>query len=356
MGVLVRQRKGRTGWWVIAVHQKKRQYRRFNDPATAKQAAQEIALALARGHFHLTPASSPSLDEYVTRWLAEHVKPFRKSSTYDIYATQWRLWGKPALGSVPLAALTRNHIKELVARMTKAGKSHAYMKGTVGALSSALTRAVDEGLLAVNPCARALPRLNSAETVRVASALTKEQLSRLLAVCRERLPRYYPLVLLWARTGLRLREALALQWGDLDFERHLIAVRRTLTPKGNTYLPKSGKPRLVDLSQQLAATLTAMRPPLASASSWVFPSKKGTPLSADNFRRRVWRRLFAYAGLPYVRIHDLRHTFATLLLAEGESIAYVQQQLGHTSIRTTVDRYGHLQPGYNRGAVNKLDD
>ena len=70
----------------------------------------------------------------------------------------------------------------------------------------------------------------------------------------------------------------------------------------------------------------------------------------------MWPKLLAKAGLRQVRIHDLRHTFASLLIQNGESLAYVKEQLGHHSIKMTVDTYGHLVPGGNKAAVDRLDD
>ena len=80
------------------------------------------------------------------------------------------------------------------------------------------------------------------------------------------------------------------------------------------------------------------------------------PLNPDNFRNRVWPKLLEKAGLRRIRIHDLRHTYASLLIAQGESLAYVMDQMGHHSIKVTVDHYGHLVPGGNKAAVDSLDD
>lgn len=89
---------------------------------------------------------------------------------------------------------------------------------------------------------------------------------------------------------------------------------------------------------------------------WVFATSAGTPIDPDDFRSRVWPRLLAKAGLRAIRIHDLRHTYASLLIAQGESLAYIRDQMGHYSIRVTVDTYGHLVPGGNKAAVDRLDD
>lgn len=90
--------------------------------------------------------------------------------------------------------------------------------------------------------------------------------------------------------------------------------------------------------------------------SWVFTSETGTMIDGDNIRRRVHCKALEKAGLRYVRLPDLRHTFASLLIEQGKSLAYVKEQLGHYSIQITVDTYGHLVPGGNRQAVDRLDD
>jgi integrase len=89
---------------------------------------------------------------------------------------------------------------------------------------------------------------------------------------------------------------------------------------------------------------------------WVFTSEDGTLMDPDNFRRRVWEKLLQKAGFRHLRLHDLRHTFASLLIQQGESLAYVKEQMGHHSIQVTVDIYGHLVPGGNKAAVDRLDE
>src|SRR5207249_6197070 len=89
---------------------------------------------------------------------------------------------------------------------------------------------------------------------------------------------------------------------------------------------------------------------------WVFTSENGTPLTPGNFHSRLWRPLLKKAGLHHFRVHDLRHTFASLLIQNGESLAYVKEQMGHHSIQITVDIYGHLVPGGNKAAVDRLDE
>ncbi len=81
---------------------------------------------------------------------------------------------------------------------------------------------------------------------------------------------------------------------------------------------------------------------------WIFTNEAGRMLGPENFRHRVWSKLLIKVGMRRIRIHDLRHPFASLLIQQGESLAYVKEQMGHHSIRVTVDVYGHLVPGGTR--------
>jgi len=119
------------------------------------------------------------------------------------------------------------------------------------------------------------------------------------------------------------------------------------------------------MSDQLADALTALRVERKAETlrkgwqeipRWVFCSETGTPLHKSDFERRVFHKLFNKARLRHIRFHDLRHSFASRLIQNGESLAYVKEQMGHHSIQITVDIYGHLVPGANRAAVNRLDE
>lgn len=138
-----------------------------------------------------------------------------------------------------------------------------------------------------------------------------------------------------------------------------------MTRPGNGFTPKNHKVRRVDMSPQLAETLKELRTERkreALAKGWgevperVFVNEAGQVIDEWNMRARVFYKALTKAGLRRIRIHDLRHTYASQLIQNGESLAYVRDQLGHKSIQITVDIYGHLVPGANRQAVAKLDD
>jgi integrase len=170
--------------------------------------------------------------------------------------------------------------------------------------------------------------------------------------------------LLLARAGLRLGEGFALQWPDFDFAGREIRVARAFSD-GRLDTPRSGHGRTVDMSRQLEAVLQhllterkaeTLRRGWREMPTWVFCTTTGTMLNKGNVRR-VFVRLLKRAKLPlHFSPHSLRHTFASLLLQQGESPVYVQRQLGHASIRLTVDTYGKWLPMGNKAAVDRLDD
>lgn len=162
-----------------------------------------------------------------------------------------------------------------------------------------------------------------------------------------------------ASTGLRLGELLGLQWGDVDSGRRQLRVRRTLY-RGEYYTPKTKRSkRAVDAGPQLLGALRALADfahggaPAAEAP--IFTTAEGALIDPDNLRQRVWAPALRVAELRHVRIHSLRHFYASALIAQGESIKYVSSQLGHASAQITIDRYGHLFPNEKRTSADRLE-
>ena len=160
---------------------------------------------------------------------------------------------------------------------------------------------------------------------------------------------------------MRLGELLALQWGDIDWNGKFIEVKRSYK-LGRVSSTKTGKSRRVDMSDHLIETLQVLltlrkkeglQMGLGETPEVIFHRDGGH--MEQNFIRRVFKRILQKAGLREIRIHDMRHTYASLLLSDGASLVYVKEQMGHSSIQMTVDIYGHLIPSSNRASVNRLD-
>ena len=183
-------------------------------------------------------------------------------------------------------------------------------------------------------------------------------------------PEYRTLFLLAVRAGLRRGELVALQWGDIEFganendSNRYILVQHNYVRRRHTST-KSKKTRRVDMSRELRRALIELRnarllsAPLqrkdALSSEWVFHSPDGNILDPDNLYHRYFVPVLAKSGIRKIRLHDLRHTFGSLLIQNGASIVYVKDQMGHSSIQITVDTYGHLIPGANVSYVDRLD-
>jgi integrase len=159
-------------------------------------------------------------------------------------------------------------------------------------------------------------------------------------------------------------ELLGLQWGDIDFRGRFIEVRRAIV-RGVVVPTKSGKIRRVDMSQQLTDTLKTLgvrrkeetlKLGWGDVPEWVFVNEVGRLLDPNNLRKRIFHRCLEKAGIRRVRFHDLRHTFASLLIARHESPKKIQALLGHHSIQVTMDIYGHLYTEGSRKVVDALDD
>ena len=220
--------------------------------------------------------------------------------------------------------------------------------------------AIDDGLVDKNPAAR-LGRFTKTDKPQFqATALTRNEASLLLDAAKEICPEYYPLFLTALRAGLRRGEVIALKWGDIQFgeseedTNRYILVQRNYA-EGSFTTPKSRKSRRVDLSKELRRTLLELRDKrllgaflkgeVSIADDLVFPSKAGTVLNPSNLIHYHFLPAIEKAGLRRIRFHDLRHTFGSLLIQQGASLTYVKSQMGHASIRTTVDTYAHLIPG-----------
>ncbi len=260
--------------------------------------------------------------------LATHIRPF---------------FGSRLLREIDVA-LIRAFVKTLVAKEL----SPKTISNVLGILKTMCKHAVQRGYLDASP-AQYVERPRGEE--REMTVLTPEEIRRLTEAAAE------PWRTLWlcaVLTGMRRGELLAVRWNDIDVDRQQIHVRRALW-RGQRVLPKSRRSqRAIDMPNTLTRALQrlAERPhgPL------VFGGQEGQPLDPDNLSHRRFPRALRQAGIArHVRLHDLRHTYASLLIAQGAHPKYIQVQMGHASIQTTLDRYGHLMPDVHRAEASKLD-
>ena len=229
-------------------------------------------------------------------------------------------------------------------------------------LNAALNAAVDEGLIAINPATRAkAPRPQRREVGELHTWTDAELRTFLAATSADRL------ALLWrllAATGMRRGEALGLKWSDLDLGAARVSIQRARVTVGyevREQPPKTAQSRrAVPLDAGTVAALRAWKKqqtaerlewgPAWVGTGWVFTREDGEPLHPDRVTK-LFGEAVAGAKVPRIRLHDLRHTHASLLLAAGVPVHVVAQRLGHADPGFTMRVYGHLLPRQQRDAA-----
>ena len=288
--------------------------------------------------------------EFAEQWLRDYATVQVKPSTLGGYRSMLASSLIPFFGDVPLASIRTADVQRYVAERLASGVKGATVQKALIMLKGMLKQAVEWDYLRVNPAQAAkAPRREHTEM----DFLTPAEIHAFLgALDRE----WYALFFTAIFTGMRLGELLALQWSDIDWRSGTIRVRRSVW-HGQFQEPKTRYAvRTIGMSPRLANVLMDHKITAPwSRYDLVFCTADGLFIDQANLRHRVFEPTLRVAGLRKMRIHDLRHTFASLLINQGENLKYVQHQLGHASITTTVDRYGHLMPDAHVGASQRLD-
>lgn len=354
------------------------------DPATGKlkrksfygKTRAEVAAKITRALQEIKTGTfieptQATFGEWLDKWLTSYKKGQLKPSTYESYEMLINVHIKPALGKVPLAKLQAHMLQsfynEKLAKGRvdgKGGLSTRMVRYLHAIIRQALQQAVKEGLLSRNVADATNPPAVKSKQMR---PLTEEELLAFFEAARG--DRLFPAYVLAATTGLRRGELLGLCWDCVDLEHGIITVKRQLLALKDgptleeTTKSKSGR-RSVVLTDDAIRELKAWRKRQAQEkllmgeayqdNGLVFCKEDGTPLDPREFTKR-FQRLLEKAGLPKVRLHDLRHTHASLLLARGVHPKVVQERLGHSSITITLDLYSHLAPGLQEAAAATLN-
>jgi len=306
--------------------------------------------------------------DYHDRWLrvvAHEIKP----RTLMGYQQQFRLHILPALGRVRVRELHRGTIKAFLIEKRAGGLGKNSVRLIRAALSAMLSSAVDDAIIAANPALRLglklrgqPDRLTPAERQQTIRPMAAAEFAALLEAAERVTPQYTVLFLLLGRTGLRPGEALALRSTDIDFDARQLQVERAWSA-GRIESTKTGARRIVDLTARLVHRLRrlqverkaeTLRRGWPQVPEWVFCTEAGTPLDESRVRKAFAKALQA-AGVSPHRVYDLRHTFASELLARGVPLTYVSAQLGHALPTTTLQFYARWVPSKTERFIEVLD-
>jgi integrase len=313
-----------------------------------------------------------TLAEYLERWLKDYAWPNLAPRTAEGYQYIVRNHIIPSLGRLPLTQLKPEHLQRLYSEKLSSGRfdckgglskrSVQYIHVT---LHKALKNAVKLGMIIRNP----VDAVESPKPMhREMQTMNESEISTFLELAKS--TPYYTVFYLALFTGMRRSELLALRWCDIDLLLCQISVTRTIHQLHNGEIifrqTKTDKSRrLISLSPSTAIVLKQHRDQqeqikrsidlTTTDDDLVFCQIDGKPLLPDSITHG-WHKVAQRSGLNGIRLHDARHTHASLMLKQGIHPKIVQERLGHSSIQTTLDTYSHVAPGLQQAAANRFDD
>lgn len=311
----------------------------------------------------VTPTGRISTGDYLHEYL-QTLEPTVRGRTFDSYAGIMRTHLLPRLAKVPLAKLGPLHVQRLQSEMLAAGSAPKTVRNVHALLSGALDRAMRYRLISANPASLVQPPRTARREM---TALTLTEARAVLKVAESD-----PLHALWRlaiAAGLRQGELCGLRWPDLDLDGGAVSViaaleqRRGRAPvRSETKTARSR--RVVPLDAATTEALrdhraTAIKEALAAGRSydlygWVFRRTRGDGPVTMSILWKAWRKLAVRAEVRPVRFHDLRHTTATLMFAQGVDVRTVADVLGHSDVATTLRTYVHSTEGATRRAAQAM--
>lgn len=348
----VRQRKGRPKPWLAGYRtadgtEVTKAFQRKGDAErwlTTQQADQ------LRGEWSDPRTGRIRFDEQANRWIAS-----RRSQRPTTLARDESLLKSlvlPTFGRFPLSAITTDDVEHWIGALVDQEYAAATIRKAYEILGGVIKSAIRSKRIAFNPASGAsLPALDRRER----RFLTADEI---IALAETIDPRYRLMVLLGGFAGLRIGEVAALRTSSLGIGMRTVTVRETLTEVNGVV--RIGPPktraslRTVALPGMLAAEL-AIYAAGKAPSDLLFTAPKGGMISPNRWRQRIWKPAAKSMGLGEVTFHALRHSQGALLVEQGEHPLVVARRLGHTSVRTVLDVYGHLFEGIDQEAADRLD-
>jgi len=305
-------------------------------------------------------AEQYTVGQWMDVWFENYAKIKVRPSSHQTYKGYIENHIKPNIGKIPLIKLSSLQLQKLykkllaggrVDRIESKGLSVKTVRNIHQIIFSALNLAKEQKLISCNPAEScALPKLEHQEM----KTIPAEQLASFLQEAKE--SGVFEMYYIELATGLRRGELLGLKWEDLDLDQGSLRVQRQVSRINGEVveapLKTKNSYRTISLGADAVEILKEQRKKCGN-SPYVFPSPTGGPISPDsvlNMLHRVLKR----AGLPEVRFHDLRHTFATLALQNGVDIKTVSGMLGHYSAGFTLDTYAHVTTAAQRQAANTM--
>ena len=316
----------------------------------ARKRLVEIEAQVERGTY-LPKSKIPTFSEVAENWL-KYKKPNIRHSTYEQYKGHVRNHLSPYFGNTKINHINFNAIEKYITAATNKAVIPATLKKLLTTLGSIMKYAVRKKLCEYNPVSD-VERPKVPKNTKV-DILKPEEIRALIE--NEKDQKHKMLFTLAVMSGMRQGELLGLKWAEIDWFNSQVHVRRTFN-HGRFYEPKTETSRrAIDIGPSVMSDLRKWKLACpANDLDLVFPSKAGKPIDANNLIKREFKSALDRAKIRKIHFHILRHTYASLLIDQGEHPKYIQTQMGHSSINVTMDTYGHLMNTVNREAAKRLE-
>ncbi|ACN17856.1 Phage integrase family protein [Desulforapulum autotrophicum HRM2] len=321
----------------------------------AKEELRKVEDDLATGNY-ISPKKTPTFDQVAQEWL-DHKKMNIRASTWAVYEGHTKNHF-PEFKNLKIHQITIQRVEKFITDRQAAGMNLSTLRKILVSLRQIFNLAVKRGYCPRNPLDYAdMPKSQGEETdgADKIQILTHDQITAFLEVVTEQ--KYHVLFSLAIFSGARQGELLGLKWSDILWGDSQIHIQRSFNNQRFYDTKTKGSNRKIDIGPVMLKKLKKWRlacPP--GGLDLVFPTAKGNPMNHNNMVNRYFLPGLKAAKLERIRFHDMRHTYASLLIDQGENIKYIQAQLGHSNPTVTLNVYAHLMKGTNREAACRLED
>jgi integrase len=318
----------------------------------ANEQLREIEDQLAKGNY-IPDKKIPIFSKVAENWL-EHKKPNLRDSTWSVYEGHTKKHFQE-FDSLKINKITTAAVEKFITDRLNQGMNISTPRKILVSLGQIFSYAVRHGYIHQNPLRDAeRPRGKGEESESVFRVLSPSEINKFLRKIKDQ--KFKTLFMLAVMSGARQGELLGLKWSDINWKNNQIHIQRTFNNAKWYDVKTKTSNRKIDLGPKMLAELKKWKiacPP--NKLNLIFPNKAGRPINHNNLIHRYFYPAMERAKLPRIRFHDLRHTYASLLIEQGENIKYIQTQLGHSRPTVTLNVYAHLMKPTNQAAARKLE-
>ncbi|NHN30170.1 tyrosine-type recombinase/integrase [Paenibacillus agricola] len=357
-------KNGKPYWFQVMVDGKRVTRRGFRTRGEAKKARAELETQLFKGDY-IDP-SKVAYGKYFTEWL--EARDNIADSTREMYQSYWKTHIDPFIGKIPLSKLSPLDIQKFIKSLREKNLSDEMVKRIYSTVNASLNSAVSMDMISKNAASK-IPKQDKPKVEKHEREIWNNESIRILLEKSKGETRYWVAIFLAVMTGMRQGEILGLQWSDIDFDRSIINIRRSLKKDKSGYSPlkTASSRRTISISPMTVKILKELKERVELEKDFLGDGYKdnnlvvctslGTPAKASKVLH-AWNRLcekYKPEGEPDITFHDLRHQSASIMLNDGTDIRVVSKRLGHSTVTTTLDVYSHLLPTAQENAALIMD-